>query len=341
MRQIWIPKYGPPEVLQVREAKDPECAAGQVRVRVRASGINFADLMARLGLYQDAPPIPCVVGYEVSGVIDQVGAGVSGLKVGDRVFAMPKFGGYSDTLVLPTDQVVAMPEGMSFEEAAALPVVYLTAHHMIFFTGALLPGARVLVHSAAGGVGLAAIQLLRTRGCEIFGTASPGKHEFLRQQGVAHPLAPEGYVEAVRSILGAGGGPKRGLDLVLDPVGGRSFRDGYDLLGPTGRLVMFGMSAVATGKERNMVKALWQLAKLPRFSPVALMNDNKSVSGVNMGHLFDRLDLLLPQFQALVAMYQRGEIKPYVDRTFRFDEAAAAHHYLHDRKAKGKVLLVP
>lgn len=336
MRQVWIPKHGPPEVLVVREAPDPEAGAGQVRVRVRAAGINFADLMARLGLYQDAPPVPCVVGYEVSGVIDQLGPGVSKLAVGDRVFAMPKFGGYSDTVVLSAEQAVRMPESMSFEEAAALPVVYLTAHHMIFHTGMLHPGARVLVHSAAGGVGLAAIQLLKTRGCEIFGTASPGKHAFLREQGVQHPLPAEGYVEAVRQVTGP-----RGLDLVLDPVGGRSFREGYDLLGAAGRLVMFGMSSVASGKERSLVNALWQLAKLPRFSPVALMNDNKSVCGVNMGHLFDRLDMLVPQFLSLLAMYEKGQIKPHVDRTFRFDEAPQAHHYLHDRKAKGKVLLVP
>jgi NADPH:quinone reductase-like Zn-dependent oxidoreductase len=337
MRQIWIPKYGPPEVLQVREAPDPEAAAGQVRVRVRAAGINFADLMARLGLYEDAPPLPCVVGYEVAGIVDQVGSGVTDVKVGDRVFAMPKFGGYSDTVVLSAAQAVPMPEAMSFEEAAALPVVYLTAHHMIFYTGVLHPGSRVLVHSAAGGVGLAAIQLLRMRGCEIFGTASPSKHGFLREQGVQHPLAPEGYAAAVRALLPT----DRGLDLVLDPVGGRSFRQGYDLLGPAGRLVMFGMSSAAAGKERSLVKAVWHLAQLPRFSPIKLMNDNKSVCGVNMGHLFDRLDMLRPQFLALIEMYNQGQIKPHVDRTFRFDEAAAAHHYLHDRKARGKVLLVP
>jgi NADPH:quinone reductase-like Zn-dependent oxidoreductase len=136
-------------VLAVREAPDPSAGDGQVRVRVRAAGINFADLMARIGMYPDAPKIPCVVGYEVSGVIDEVGRGVVGLAVGDRVCAMPRFGGYTDTLVVPAAQVFRMPESMSFEEAAALPVVYLTAHHMMLFTGALRPGSRVLIHSAA------------------------------------------------------------------------------------------------------------------------------------------------------------------------------------------------
>src|SRR5450432_1200446 len=125
MRQVWITKTGSPEVLVVKEASDPESKAGEVRVRVRASGINFADLMARVGLYPDAPKLPCVVGYEVSGVVDQIGGGVVGLREGDRVLAMCRFGGYSDTVVLPSHQARKMPDKMSFEEGAAFPVVYL------------------------------------------------------------------------------------------------------------------------------------------------------------------------------------------------------------------------
>jgi NADPH:quinone reductase-like Zn-dependent oxidoreductase len=337
MRQIFITKAGPPEVLQVRESPDPDAKEGQIRVRVRAAGINFADLAARIGMYPDAPKIPCVVGYEVSGVVDQVGAGVTDLAVGDRVFAMPRFGGYTDTLVLPAGQALHMPEAMSFEEGAALPVVYLTAHHMMLFTGTLRRGARVLIHSAAGGVGIAALQIARAHGCEIFGTASPGKHDFLRAEGCQHPIDSGADYEApVRQVVG-----DLGLDLVLDPVGGREWKKNYRLLGPAGRLVCFGFSSAQGSKRRNLFRAIGQLMKMPFYNPIKLMNDNKTVSGVNMGHLFDRLDILRPQFGALVAMYERGEIKPHVDRTFKFDEAPAAHHYLHDRKAKGKILLVP
>src|SRR5580692_7554015 len=228
MRQVWITRTGPPEVLQVREAPDPEPGEGQVRIRVKAAGINFADLMARTGLYPDAPKLPCVVGYEVSGTVDQVGAGVTAFAVGDRVFGMPRFGGYTDTLVLPATQVYQAPASMSFEEAAAFPVVYLTAYDMMIFTGALRPGSRVLIHPAAGGVGLAAIELAKTRGCVIFGTASPSKHAFLREQGVAHPIDSGGdYVAAVRGVVG-----DQGVDLILDPVGGKSWGEGYDLLAP-------------------------------------------------------------------------------------------------------------
>ena len=337
MRRIYITKAGPPEVLQVREEPDPEPKPGEVRIAVKAAGINFADLMARVGLYPDAPKLPCVVGYEVSGVIDRVGDGVTGLAIGDRVFGMPRFGGYTDTIALSRDQVFKMPSAMTFEEAAALPVVYLTAYCMMLFTGALREGARVLIHSAAGGVGLAAIELAKTRHCEIIGLASKGKHDFIRARGCHHPIDAQGdYVSEVRKIVG-----DRGVDLVLDPVGGKSWSEGYELLGPCGRLVCFGLSAAASGKKRSLFHAAMQVMKVKKWSPMKLMDDNKSITGVNMGHLFDRIDLLKPQFEALLAMYEAGSIKPHVDRTFKFDEAPAAHHYIHDRKAMGKVLLVP
>lgn len=338
MRQVWITKAGAPEVLQVREAPDPQVGDGEVRIRVKAAGINFADLMARVGLYPDAPPIPCVVGYEVAGVIDQVGDGVIGFAEGDRVFGMPRFGGYTDTLVIPALQVFHMPPGVSFEQAAALPVVYLTAYYMMMFTGNLREGSHVFVHSAAGGVGLAAIQLAKTKRCTIYGTASPTKHEFLREQGCHHPIDSRvDWAPIVKEKLG----DVPGLDLVLDPVGGPSWKKGYDLLGDAGRLVCFGISGAAQGKTRSLLGAIGHLIRVKRYSPFALMDTNRTVSGCNMGHLFHRLDLLRPQFEELVAMWKRGEISPHVDRSFKFDDAPAAHHWLHDRKAVGKVLLVP
>jgi synaptic vesicle membrane protein VAT-1 len=336
MQQIWISRAGPPEVLELRGAADPSPHEGQVRIRVQAAGINFADLMARVGLYPDAPKLPCVVGYEVSGIIDAIGSGVTAFSVGDRVFGLPKFGGYTDALVLAERQVFKMPAAMTFEEAAALPVVYLTAHHMMFFTGNLRRGSRVLIHSAAGGVGLAAIQLAKTRDCEIFGLASEAKHEFLKSQGCQHALSSSDYVNEVRKLTNG-----RGVDLILDPVGGKTWTESYELLAPAGRLVAFGLSAAASGKRRNLAHAATQLFRIKKWSPRTLMDDNKTISGCNMGHLFGELDLLEEQFRALVGMYEAGQIKPHVDRTFPFSEAAAAHHYIHDRKAKGKVLLIP
>lgn len=338
MRQVWITKAGPPEVLQVRESPDPSAGAGQVRVRVRAAGINFADLMARLGIYPDAPKIPCVVGYEISGVVDEVGADVVGLSVGDRVFGMSRFGGYSDTVVLPAGQVLRMPEKMTFEQAAALPVVYLTAHHMLIYTGALRPRMKVLVHSAAGGVGLAAIDLLRAHDCEIIGTASTSKHDFLRARGVAHCIDSSGDVTAaVRALVGGDGK----LDLVCNAVGGRSWKDDYKLLGIGGRLVCYGVSTMAPGERRSLWALLKFILGLTWWNPIKLMNDNKTVTGVNMYPMFDAQHVVRPQLESLVRMFEAGALHPHVDRSFKFDEAPAAHHYLHDRKAKGKILLVP
>ena len=155
MRQVWIPKTGGPEVLEVREAPDPEPGPGAVRIRVAAAGINFADLLARMGLYPDAPKLPAVVGYEVAGTVDRVGAG-AGLAEGDRVVALTRFGGYSDAVVVPGFQAIALPAAVGFEKAAALPVNYLTAWLMLVHLGNLRAGDRVLVHAAAGGVGQAA-----------------------------------------------------------------------------------------------------------------------------------------------------------------------------------------
>jgi NADPH:quinone reductase-like Zn-dependent oxidoreductase len=337
MRQIWITKTGSPDVLAVKEAPDPEAKKGEVRVRVRASGINFADLMARVGLYPDAPKLPCVVGYEVSGVIDQVGEGVTGYAVGERVLAMCKFGGYTDVIALPVNQLVKMPESMTFEEGAAFPVVYITAYNMMVFNGNLRPKSSVLVHSAAGGVGLAAIQIAKTRGCVIIGAASPSKHAFLQEQGCQHPIDSNGDIVAqVRAIVG-----DVGVDLVLDAVGGKSWTDSYDLLAPCGRLVAFGLSAAASGNTRSLFHAVKQVLAIKKWNPRTLMDDNKTIGGTNMGHLFTRPDLIATQLEDLMAMYGKGELKPYVDRSFPFAEAGAAHQYLHDRKAKGKVLLVP
>lgn len=335
MRQVWITRAGPPEVLQIREAPDPEPGDSEVRVRAHRSGINFADLMARVGLYPDAPPLPCVVGYEVSGEVDRVGKSVKGIQPGDRVMAMPRFGGYSDTVVVGAEQVFAMPAKMTFDQAAALPVVYLTAYTMMMFTGHLRRRSRVLIHSAAGGVGLAAIELARTRECEIFGLASQGKHAYLKERGVAHTFTTEeDWPSAVRELTGG-----QGLDLVLDPVGGKSWQVGYDLLAPCGRLVAFGLSAAASGKTRSLLHAIVQVLQIPKFGPRDLMDKNRTVTGVNMGHLFDRIDLLIPQMEDLVTLFDEGKIAPHVSKVFPAAEAPAAHHFIHDRKAIGKVLL--
>jgi len=338
MKQVWITRRGPPEVLVVKEAADPEPAPGEVRVRTAAMGVNFADLLARIGLYPDAPKPPCIVGYEVSGTVDAVGAGVASLKVGDRVLALTRFGGYSDTIVAPEVQVLPMPPRLTFEKAAAIPVNYITAWIMLVKLGALAKGERILIHAAAGGVGQAALQLALWRGAEIFGTASASKHERLKQLGVAHCIDyhTQDFEEEIRRITDG-----KGVHLVMDAVGGRSFRKSYRSLAPLGRLFMFGVSSLAPGDTRNLFAAARGLLTLGSFRPLPLMNDNRGVFGVNVGHLWDHAAELHAMIEEILALVERGVLDPIVDRTFPLREAPAAHAYLQAHKNFGKVLLTP
>src|SRR5713101_4091583 len=189
MRALFITRFGGPEVLEIRESADPTPGVGEILIDVVRSGLNFADIAARMGLYPDAPKPPMVVGYEVSGTVKAVGQGVSDLRTGDSVLAVTAFRGQATRVIVPAIQAIKMPPGMSFEQAAALPVNYLTAFHILHQVAHLRPGDRVLIHMAAGGVGLATIQLCRlVEGVELFGTASASKHDLLRREGVAHPI---------------------------------------------------------------------------------------------------------------------------------------------------------
>ena len=339
MRAIFITRRGGPEVLEVREVPDPAPGPGQVRIAVRAAGLQFADVMARMGLYPDAPKLPAVVGYEVAGEVDAVGAGVTSPAPGDRVLALVRFGGQAGKVVLPAQQAVPMPDGMTFEQGAALPVNYLTAYHSLFRIGRLSPGQAVLVHMAAGGVGIAALQLCRTvPGVTVYGTASAGKHEVIRAEGCDHPIdyRNRDYEAEVRRLSGG-----RGVDLVLDALGGADWKKGYRLLRPGGMLVTYGFANLATGPRRSLFVAARQLLSVPRFSPITLMDDNRGVAGVNLGHLWGEPEMVMGELEALLGLFREGKIRPRVDSAFPFEEAGAAHERLQGRGSVGKVLLVP
>lgn len=340
MRQVWISKAGPPEVLEVREAPDPQPGSGEVRVRVEAAGVNFADIMGRLGIYPDLPGIPVVVGYEVAGSVDAVGDGVDSSWLGRDVLAMTRFGGYADVVCVPETQVFGRPDGMTADEGAALPVNYFTAYQLVVAMGGLRAGETVLVHSVGGGVGIAATQLAKHIGAAVIGTASAGKHEALRELGVDHLIDYRNEDFEARVLELTDG---RGVELICDAVGGESFTKGFRVLAPTGRLGMFGMSAAATGKRRSLGALLSTVASMPwlRFNPPALMNENKGVFGVNLGHMWDEVARIRTWADELLDLYGRGVVAPRVAAKFPFAEAAAAHHYIQDRKNFGKVLLVP
>ncbi len=336
MRQVVIPRYGAPDVLETRDAPDPSPGDDEVRIHVRAAGINFADILARLGLYPDAPKPPMVVGYEVAGRVDAVGRNVVGFAEGDRVLALTRFGGYSDTVVVPVSQAFHFPDELSDSEAAAVPVNYLTASIALYKMAALSPGETVLVHNAGGGVGIAATQLARLRRATVIGTASAFKHDALRSFGVDHAIdyRVANVAEEVRKLTHG-----RGVDVILDPIGGRSFTDSYRMLAPLGRLVIFGLSAAAPGEKRNLWHALRAWAATPRFNPLSLINRNRGVFGLNVGHLWDERKQLASTMEMLISELHAGRLTPVVARTFPLDRAADAHRFIQSRANIGKVVL--
>jgi NADPH:quinone reductase-like Zn-dependent oxidoreductase len=336
MRAVVITKHGGPGVLQVQEQPDPELGPGEVRIQVAAAGINFADVMARMGLYADAPKTPCVVGYEVAGTVLELGEGVSDahppLSPGQRVFAGTQFGGYASQVVAAAGDVVALADELSFEQGAAIPVNYGTAWAGLLGYGSLQPGERVLVHSAGGGVGIAATQIAKRAGAEVYGTASPGKHARITELGVDHALD---YTRP---------GWERGLpkfDVILDAVGGKSFRLSYSLLRPGGRLVAFGASSVVSGERRNLVTALRAVVRMPRFNMIKQMSESKAVIGLNMLTLWKDHGTLEPWIAPMREMLDDGTVKPVVAGAFSFEEAGAAQSMITERRNVGKVVLTP
>ncbi len=308
-----------------------------MRIAVHASGVNFADVLARQGLYPDCPKPPVVVGYEVAGRVLETGAAVTGLTTGQHVVALTHFGGYADQVVTPSHLVFPLPNEMPLAEAAALPVAYLTAYLMLYVCGHLQTGEHVLIHGGAGGVGLAAVQLCALRQAQMYATASAGKHAFLQQQGVQHTFTyePKALHQSIQTATAG-----RGVDIVLDPLGGQSFEQSYRLLAPMGRLIMFGVSRMSSGLRRRPLVALWHLLRMPRFHPVRLLNSNKAVIGVNLGHLWDQHALLSKAMKDILSLYQQKQIRPIIAKQFDLSEASDAHQYMQNRQNIGKILLI-
>ena len=333
MKALWLVKRG---TWEIRETPNPLPKPGEVRIAVRAFGLNFAELMASQGLYPDAPKLPAILGYEIAGEIDAVGEGVDTSRIGERVVAMRHFGAHAQRCCVPTQFALPMPATMSFEAAAALPVTYLTAYHMLFFVANLRPGESVLVHMAAGGVGTAALQLCQTvAGVTTFGTASARKHQVLRDNGCTYPIDYHAvdYATEVRRLTDG-----RGVDVVLDPLGGRDTLKGYRLLREGGRIVNYGFANLQ-GRRFNPFHILGQLAGVPRFSPLRLMNENRGILGVNIGHLFGRTDLLVGEMQALLALYEQGKIEPVIDCVLPLERAAEGYERIASGQNVGKVVV--
>jgi len=338
MRQIVTTKNGGVEVLQIEEKPDPKPKSGEAIIRVRAAGLNFADILARQGLYPDGPPKPCVMGYEVSGVVEALGEGVNTGLIGKSVVALTRFGGQAELVAVKATQMFDKPKSLTFEQAAAIPVNYLTAYALLLVMGSLHEGESVLVHNAGGGVGLAALDIAKKVGAVTYGTASPSKHKFLLERGLEHAIdyRSQDWLPVLIELTDGGG-----VDLVIDPLGGGHWKKSYAALRHTGRLGMFGISTASATGFQGKLKLVKAVLQTPWFHPFGLLNRNRGVFGLNLGHLWHEPERIALWMRDIVRGVDEGWIRPYVDRAFSFDQVGEAHSYLEERKNTGKVVLVP
>jgi synaptic vesicle membrane protein VAT-1 len=343
MKAVVLTRTGGPEVLKVQERPDPPVAAGEVRIAVRAAGLNFADTMARVGFYPDAPKMPCVLGYEVAGEVDMIGADVSGFGIGQRVMAGTSFGGQAELVSVQARDVMPMPDNLSFEEGAAFCVSYATAYAALIIMGGLRAQSRVLIHSAAGGVGTAASQIARNAGAEIFGTASQSKHRAIQAQGVHHPIdyRSQDFRAEVRRLTDG-----EGVDIVMDAIGPTSFRKDYRILRPGGRLIMYGLSEALDENGRNLRAALTSLLRMPIstmpwWNAARLLNQNRGVFGLNLLSWWRREGGMDRITKPLLTDLGAGRLAPVIAKTFPFERAGDAHRFLAERRNIGKVVLTP
>jgi len=298
--------------------------------------VNFADILARMGLYPDAPAPPFVAGYEVSGYVDAVGPGPTRHEIGRHVLAVTRFGGYADHVVVPGDFVWPVPANLSHNEAAAVPITYLTAVVALYRMANLKAGETVLVHGAGGGVGIAATQLARLRRSTVIGTASLSKHGALRAMGVDHVLdsANDGLEAEVARLTNG-----RGVDVALDARGGGQLAQSYRMLAPLGRLVVYGAQALVVGRERSEERVQSFLQQRPLFDPLDLMSSNKGVFGLNLAHLWSERRFAAASMEALLTDFAGGRLKAVVAKAFPLARAGDAHAFLQDRANIGKVVL--
>ena len=332
---VSIMKPGSPSVLKIQKMSMPIPKEDEVCIEVHFAGINFADTLMRLGLYQPRPPFPFTPGYELSGTINSLGSGVTGFEVGQRVVAAMPTGGQSSHVTVKTSRVIPVPDEMGLDEAAAMPVTYLTAHHMLHYLGHLKKGETVLIHGGAGGVGTAALQICQWAGIEnVWATASGTKSGIIESfGGIPIDRHNQDFVGVIKEATGG-----RGVDHILDPIGGENLTRSLSVLAEGGRLYTYGMSAAAPSSKRSMLRAFLAWRKTPKFDPLKLMTRNRGVFGVHMGTWKDE-DAMSEQLHKIMDGIKLGHLKPVIDSVFDAEDVADAHQYIHDAKNIGKVLL--
>lgn len=338
MNQLTYRKTGGYEVLQVQKVPDLIPAPDEVLIEVKAAGLNFADILARKGQYPDGPSTPCVMGYEVSGIVREVGKEVDASWVGKEVIALCRFKGQAEQVVVKEMQVYEKPSRLTFEEAAAIPVNYLTAWVLMVTMGSLSADESILIHNAGGGVGIAALDIAKHIGAKTYGTASSRKHDFLAERGLDHAIdyRNKDWFDELMTLTN-----NKGVDLIIDPLGGKEWKRSYNALRSTGRLGMFGISVASTNTKGGLV-AKFNLIKtvlsMPKFGPLSMLDKNRGVFGVNLGHLWHEPEKAAIWVKDILKGVEDGWVQPYVDKTFSLEEAEQAHRYLEERKNIGKVV---
>jgi NADPH:quinone reductase-like Zn-dependent oxidoreductase len=337
-KTIVLTGHGGYDKLKVEQRPRPKPEKGQVVVNMKAVGVNFSELMARIGMYDAAPKPPCVLGYEGAGVVTELGEEVSDLQVGDRVIVLKSSGAWSEYVAVDTKGCVVMPDNMTFEEGAAIPVNYVTAYMMLFDMGNLRKGKSVLVHMAAGGVGIAVTQLCKTvPDVTVFGTASAAKHDAIRENGVTHPIdyRTQDYVQEIRNIS------PNGVDIVLEPLSGEDSMKAFNLLKPMGKVIHFGAANMLSGQNKNYMQVMKNWWAVKSINPIDLMPQNKCVCGFHLGKLTgeEMHNTLREALLEIVKFYSEGVVKPKVDSTWAFEDVGRAMAHMQERKNIGKIIL--
>jgi NADPH:quinone reductase-like Zn-dependent oxidoreductase len=320
---------------ETREIPKPVAGADEVLIKVAAIGLNFADVMARRGMYKEAPPIPAVLGYDVAGTIEGTGKNVTHLKVGDRVTALTRFGGYAEYAVTNATAVAVLPSNIDNASATALTTQYCTAYYAAAELVNLFAGDKVLIHAGAGGVGTALIQYAKYKECEIFATAgSEEKLNYLASQGVHHPInyRTHDFKKEVEKLTN-----RQDVDVVFDPVGGSSVKKGVQLLATGGRIVCYGASDMLS---KNAFGKLKSGLAFGFYHPAMFIRPSKSMIGINMLQVADHKPMIINRcLQQVMKLSKEGVFKPVIAKVFKAGELALAHEYLESRKSIGKVVV--
>ncbi len=338
MKAAFVTKYGGPEVLEIRETPVPVPAPDQILVKVRAIGLNFADVMGRFGVYPGTPQPPFILGLEFSGDVVGVGANVTLFKGGERVMGYSRHGSHAEYVCLNEQLATELPANMGYEEGASFLVVYLTAYHGIVRLANIRKGEKLLVHAAAGGAGLATLQLGRHLGAEIFGTAgTEEKLELARENGAHHAINynTSDFADEVKRITS-----NYGIDVVMDAVGGLVYDKSWNLLAAMGRYILYGLAAVAGKGALNKLKAATVMSLMKPIFPPQLMSANKAIFGFNLGTLKGKEGYFKEATLELLKLYDMGVLKPLVGRVFNFSEIVEAHRALQTRQTVGKVVVL-